>query len=883
MQNFHAQDYKKVMEFFETSENGLTEEKAKQKLQEHGYNEFQKQKKREWTEILLDQFKNVLIILLFIAAIVSAILHEILETLAIIFVIFISAILGFFQEYRAEKAMEKLQKLTAPKAKVIRDGETKIIPVKYLVPGDIIALESGDIVPADSRIFEETNLQIDESSLTGESIPSKKIVEPLKENCEVADRENMAYMGTIVTYGKGKAIVIATGNNTEFGKIAASLSKTERTKTLLEQKFEKLSKTIGAIVILIIIAIFLLGTLKGNLETTQLLIFSLSLAVAAVPNSLPAIVTISLALGAQELTKKKMIIRKLDAIQTLGQINVICTDKTGTLTKNEMTVTKVYTTQKEYEITGSGYTKEGKITPKPENDKALQIIAKTAVLCNDAKIIRNQQKTIVIGDPTEASLLVLAEKFGFDVEKEKQKTKKVKEFPFDSERKMMSVIIEENGKKLVLVKGAPDIVLRESIKIVKENKEIKLTKKDKQQILETNLKFGKEALRVIGFAYKEIKEDFQEVEKVESNLTFLGLVGMIDPPREKVKEAIEQAKKSGIKVIMITGDHKETAKAIAEKRGLDEEGDKVITGEEIEAMSDEELERIIKDTSIIARTLPIQKLRIIKALKKQGKIVAMTGDGVNDAPALKNADLGISMGITGTDVAKEVSSATIADDNFTTIIIGINEGKNVYEKIINSTKYLLSCNLGEVVIVVSTMLANLPFPLTPLQILTMNLLTDGLPAIGLSFEKTKQNMLEKPPIKAEEEPLNKENLRMIITFGLIMGFFSFILFYAYLNQGITKAQTMAFTTLVVLQMFAAIGSRSSEPLKSLNNILQNRMLVLGIASSILLQILIIYFEPMQKIFNTTSISLIDWATILGISLVGFAIMEIQKFTNNKKL
>ncbi len=883
MENPHLKKAEEVIKALETTEKGLTEQEAKKRLQEFGLNEIKKQKKREWVQILAEQFKNFLILLLFFAAIISAFLGEFLESVSIILVIILSAVLGFFQEFKAEKAMEKLQKLTAPNAKVIREGKEKVIKANQLVPGDIIVLEAGNIVPADARIFKETNLKVDESSLTGESIPSQKITEEFKNNCEVADRENMVYMGTIVTYGKGKAVVVGTGNNTEFGKIASTMVDTEINKTKLEQKFESLAKSLGIIVIIIISVVFLLELIKGEMEIKELLIFSLSLAVAAVPNSLPAIVTISLALGSQEMSKNKMIIRKLDAIHTLGQVDVICTDKTGTLTKNEMTVTKVFCQGTEYKIEGSGYSLEGNIEPKEKN-KAINLIAKISVLCNDAKLFREKSKVNTIGDPTEIALIVLAEKIGLEPKKEIQEAKIIQEFPFDSERKMMSVVIREAEKTISLVKGAPDIIIKSCTSIIDEKgKTRKITENDKKALLEKNSSFAKDALRVIGFAYKEAKS-IKNQKEAETNLVFVGIAGMMDPAREEAYYAIQQAKNAGIKVIMITGDHSETAKSIAKEIGLYEEGEIILTAEQIESMKDSELEEKIKNTTIIARALPIQKLRIIKALKKHGKIVAMTGDGVNDAPALKNADVGISMGITGTEVAKEVSSATIADDNFATIIIGIKEGKGIYEKIINSTKYLLSCNLGEITVVVGAILVkilsilppNAPLPLTPLQILTMNLLTDGLPAIGLSFEKQKEKSLEKKQDKEKQDPIGKENLRNIVIFGLVMGTASLALFVFYFANETAKAQTIAFTTLVMLQMFAAVGSRRSKPFKSLEKIAENKILLLGIVSSIAIQLAIIYIEPLQEIFNTTEINAFDWALVIAISLLGFIIMEVQK-------
>jgi len=875
MKNPHSTNIDKIFEYFQTTKNGLSEEEAKKRINKYGLNEISKTKKREWLAILASQFTGFLQILLFLAACFSIILGDYLEASAIIAIIILSGLLGFFQEYKAEKSMEKLERLFAPIAKVLREGKQKQIPAKEIVPGDIILLEAGDIVPADCRIFQETSLQIDESSLTGESVPSKKIIETLPENCPIADQENMAFSGTTVTYGKGMAITTATGNKTEFGKIAETITKQESKKTALEEKFEKMSKQIGAVVIAIITIVFLIGITQGKLKPDEMLVFAISLAVAAVPNSLPAVVTISLALGANELAKNKMIVRKLDAIQNLGQTTIICSDKTGTITKNEMTATKAFVESQEIEITGSGYEPKGEIITKDKKSPAIQMLAKISTFCNNSKIFKENGKWKIIGDPTEAALLVFAKKTGY--EDENKNIKVIGELPFDAERKLMTTIISDKGKKQALTKGAPDILLKKCTTILEKNgKKRKITEEDRKKILETNSKFAQNALRVLGFAYKENVKQKYTIEETEKDLIFVGLIGMIDPPREEVKEAIENAKNAGIKIMMITGDHPETAKAIAEKIGIYKKGDIILTGEELEKIDEEKLQKIIGKVTIISRALPIQKLKIINALKKKGEVVIMTGDGVNDAPALKKADVGISMGITGTDIAKEVSSTTITDDNFATIITGIKEGRSIYYKIMNSTKYLLSCNLGEITIVILALIKNTALPLSPLQILVMNLLTDGLPAIGLGFKKSDSEVMKNPPIKKEEHPLQGKMLIAIIIFGITMGIGSFLLFSNHLWEGEQKAKTIAFTTLVMFQMFAAIGSRSIRPFKSFSKILENKWLIIGISSSIILQLAIIYLTPLQQIFETTPLSLNDWTEIITISIIGFIIMEATK-------
>ncbi|NUN11128.1 cation-translocating P-type ATPase [Candidatus Micrarchaeota archaeon] len=876
MQKFHALEYKQVFDSLETGVKGISISEAEKRLKEYGFNEIEKKQKKSLIALFLEQFNNFLIILLLIAVAISLALGELLEAASMFSIIILTAAMGFVQEYRAEKSMNALEKLSAPQARVMREGRESKIPAKELVPGDLIIVEAGDIIPADARLFEENGLSVDESVLTGESVPSSKTILALKTTASIGDQKNMVFSGTTVTYGKAKAIVTSTGIQTEFGKIASTIQTTAETKTPLQIKFEELAKQLGIGALGLISIVFVLSLLKGELSFTEVLLFSLSLAVAAVPNSLPAIVTISLSMGAGELAKKKMIIRKLPATESLGAVTVICSDKTGTITKNEMTAVKVYSQFKEYEVTGSGYEYSGKILLKEKTSgKDLEQVIRIGLLCNNARIEERDGKNKLLGDPTEGALLVLAEKAGYSRDAEEKKYSFVKELSFDSDRKRMTTIVKNNEKQIALVKGAPEIILSTCNRILDNGKIRKITKEDKEKILSKNKEYAENALRVLGFAFTEDVSAKPTIENTEKELVFTGLVGLIDPARDEVIDALKQTKAAGIQTIMITGDYALTAKAIGEKIGLLEKGDLVVTGEELASWSDSELDSKINKIKVFARTQPIQKSRIVESLKRQGHIVAMTGDGVNDAPALKKADIGVSMGITGTDVAKEVSKATLADDNFATIVNAIAEGRNVYDKIIKSAKYLLSCNAGEIAIVIISILLGFPLPLIPLQILLMNLLTDGLPALGLGFEKLEDNVMKRPPRNPNEKPLDNQMLFSIIFFGLIMGLGSFYLFAEYYDQGIEKARTIAFTTLVVFQLFAAIGSRSLEPFHKLN-LLTNKWLLLGILSSLAIQLILVYWPPAQIIFETTSLEIGEWIQIMIISSMGFFLMEASK-------
>jgi len=885
MVTFHDISAEKALSVLSSSKAGLSQAEASARLPKYGYNELNKERRSRPFIMFLNQFKNFLIILLLVASGISFFLGDVVEAIAMLSVIFLSAILGFVQEFRAEKAIEALEKEAAPTAKVIREGHASKIASRELVPGDIILLEAGDIVPADARLLDAVSLQVDEASLTGESVPSNKVTETLKPGISITEQDNMAFMGTVITYGKGRAVIVYTGMNTEFGRIASSIASTPEARTPLQVKFEQMARQIGILFLILVMVVFVAGLLEKGASIAELFIFAVSLAVAAVPESLPAIVTISLAMGAKNLAARNMVIKKLPAAESLGAVTIICSDKTGTITKNQMTVTSIFADDRVIAVSGSGYEPQGNFFHHNSefNPSDVELLLRIGLLCNNAELAQVEGKWQVAGDPTEGSLIVLARKGGLSEESLQEKYSLVQELPFDSERKMMSVIYKKkDGSREVeaYVKGAPDILLRKCNRILKGGRVQSLTDREREHILDVNESFANDALRVLGVAYKDLPSLANyELESVESNMVFVGLVGMIDPPREEVKQAIAQCSEAGIKVMIITGDHAATAKAVAKQIGLFGEDDVVLTGEDIEKMSEYELARTIEQVRIIARALPIQKLKVVDALQKNGHVVAMTGDGVNDAPALKKADMGIAMGTTGTDVAREVSKGILTDDNFASIVKAVSEGRNIYDKMIKSTRYLLSCNMGEIVAVFFAILLRFPLPLTPLQILMMNLVTDGVPAISLGVELADNDVMKRPPRNPKEKPITGTNMMMILLFGLVMGAGTLLMFSMYYHnspESLALARTVTFTTLVVFEMFAVIGSRSLSPFGKLNPF-SNKWLFGSVLLSILIQVIIVYWGPLQHVFSTVPLGWLDWARILTVSVFGFIFMELSKF------
>jgi Ca2+-transporting ATPase len=768
----------------------------------------------------------------------------------------LNAILGFIQEYRAEKAIKALKKMASLQAVVLRDGKEKKIPAKDLVPGDIILLETGEKVPADARLIEVVNLHTQEAALTGESVPIEKISEKLGDNLQVADMKNMIFSGTIITSGRGKAVVTATAMKTEIGKIAEMIQEEGIKLTPLQLNLKKFGHILGIMIIAACIIIFFAGVFIG-IKKLEMLMIAISLAVAAIPEGLPAIVTIALALGTQRMVKRHALIRKLPSVETLGGTTVICTDKTGTLTMNEMTVKKLFMNDKIIDVSGTGYEKAGVFSYQGGhiNPKEFGLLLRIGALCNNAKLDNGS----VIGDPTEACLIVSAEKAGIMHDEMALKYPRLGEIEFTSERKRMSTMHSVEGRKLVYCKGAPDIILDHCDRIYRNGSVERLTKAEKDNILKINEQFSSEALRVLGFAFKE----YAKLD--ENDLVFVGLQGMIDPPRHGVKEAIEKCKRAGIKVIMITGDHKVTAEAIGKEIGLI---GRAVDGKYLDSVED--ISSVVEDIVIYARVNPEHKAKILEALKKKGHIVAMTGDGVNDAPAIKKADMGIAMGITGTDVAKEASDMILTDDNFISIVNAIEEGRTIYDNIRKFIQYLLSTNLGEVLtIFIAIMIA--PFfghnvPLTALQILWMNLVTDGLPALALGVDPADKNFMERKPKNTKENLITRSKSLEMVVVGIIMMIGTLALFKFYDPKvDIVKAETIAFTTLVMYQMFYVLTLRSETKSFFMINPFMNIKLIVAVAVSVILQYIVVHIGFFQKVFGTVDLSLADWGLIIAVS------------------
>ena len=720
---FFDQSIEQVVQELKTDyKKGLSQQEINKRFLKYGYNELKAKKKISPFIIFLNQFKSFIIIMLLVAVLINLFLGELVDSILILIIILMVAIIGFFHEYRAEKAIEVLKKMASLTATVIRDGKTKQIPTKELVPGDIVILEEGSKIPADGRLFEVVSLNVSEAALTGESVPVEKKLGVLKKDAAIADRFNMIFSGTIVASGRGKAIVVGTGMKTEFGKIAKLIEEVEHEQTPLQKKLQKFGRVLISVILAITLIIFFIEAVVLN-NVLAAFIFAVSLAVAAVPEGLPAVVTISLALGAKKMIKRHALVRKLASIETLGEVQIICSDKTGTLTRNEMFVTKLFCDGNLIDVKGSGYEPTGEflINGKKGTTKNTELLLRIGTLCNNASLEHKKDSWNILGDPTEGALVVSAAKIGIDKADYEKKFKRVYEKPFDSSRKLMSTINDTNGRPYVYVKGAPDKILEKCSKIQVGGKLISLAEKEKRKILDVIDSFAQDSLRVLGFAYKPHKE-----KDIESHLIFVGLQAMIDPPRIEVIEAIKRCKEAQIRPIMITGDHKLTAKAIGHKIGIQGEA---VEGSEMDRMNDEDLKKILEKVSIFARVSPEHKLRIVTSLKESGKIIAMTGDGVNDAPAIKKADIGIAMGITGTDVTKETSEMILVDDNFASIVNSVEEGRKIYDNILKFIDYMISGNLAEVMVVFFAAIFGMPLPLIAVQILWLNLVTDGLPAV----------------------------------------------------------------------------------------------------------------------------------------------------------
>ena len=870
----------------DTSLKGLSEEEAGKRLEKYGINELKQREQISPFRILIRQFTSSIVFILLAALVISLLIGEKLDAIVISTIVLLNGVFGFIQEFKAEKAIEALRKLTALKAMVIRNGKETEIDSRELVPGDIILLETGSKVPADARLIDIAAFQVDEASLTGESVPSNKTTDRLEENILVNDQENMVFMGTIVTKGHAKAIVTSTGMNTEIGKIADMVQEAEEKQSPLQVKLKKFGKWLGFVTIGICLVVFGVGVLREYLTTDllessfaiEMFLASVALAVAAIPEGLPAIVTISLAFGVRKMVKRNALIRNLPAVETLGCTNIICSDKTGTLTKNEMTVREIYANSTLIEVTGDGYTPAGKFV-RADNDEVnisnLELLFRSSVLCNDSRLNHNERWE-VFGDPTEGALLVSAGKAGFKKSEMEIRFPRADEVPFDSVRKCMTTIHRVNEKNIAYIKGAPDVIL-DNCKYISINGQVKnLTREDKRKILDVNQKMANRALRVLGFACKSLTEEYTpEPEEVENDLTFIGLQAMIDPPREEVRESIVKCRSAGISTVVITGDHKLTAIAITKELGLFKDGDKALSGEELDKLSDDELDEIVEDIVICARVSPEHKVRILSSLKKKGHVVAMTGDGVNDAPALKKSDIGIAMGITGTDVAKEASDMVLTDDNFASIVNAVEEGRGIYNTIKEFIQYTLSSNLGEILVVFLAILIGWPLPLIAIQILWVNLLTDGLPGLALGLDPFNKDIMKKPPRKRDEEIISKDVIYNILIVGFVMGAGTLLMFYGYGVETV-KAKSIAFTTLVIFQLFNVLTYRAKN---FKIDIKASKYLTGSVVISILMQFAVLY-TPLSAAFKTVPLGLVDLVKIFLVSGSLYLILESRKMYLN---
>jgi len=866
-------------------QQGLNAFEAQKRLEKYGFNRLPEQKKISPFRIFLNQFTSLIVWILIGAGFIAGILGEWIDAWAIAVIVFLNAVLGFIQEYQAERSLSALKKLSSPKSKVIRDGASQIVDSSLLVPGDLVLLEAGDHIPADGRVIYSIQLSTQEAAMTGESAPVHKITEALaEENLSIGDRKNMVFMGTVVVSGKGRMVVTQTGLETELGKIASMLQEGSEEKTPLQIRLEELGRRLVYFCLGIVAVVFALGLWRG-MAFIEILLTALSLAVAAIPEGLPAIVTVALALGVRRMVKRNALIRRLPSVETLGCASVICTDKTGTLTQNEMTVRSIWVNERFVDVSGVGYIPEGNFEQegkvlKPEDNDEFMMAFKIAVLCNNAELRESGGMWQVIGDPTEGALLTAAGKASLQKKVLESQHAFLGEIPFDSERKRMSVLRQFLGKNILFTKGAPDIILSRSESILINGKVISLNLEQKNKIMQANEKLASQALRVLAVAYREIDEGISLDESAENKLILVGLIAMMDPPRPEAKKAIELCKQAGIRTVMITGDHKETAMAVARELGLMNENVLAINGQELDQMSDEELKNNVKKFVVYSRVSAEHKLKIVRAWKNVGEIVAMTGDGVNDAPAIKEADIGIAMGITGTDVTKEASDMVITDDNFASIVSAVEEGRGIYDNIIKFVSYLLSSNIAELLVIFVGMLlgftdqkGNAFVSLSAVQLLWMNLVTDGFPAIALGLDPVDPNAMNRPPRKPSEPILSFKFGLQLSLISLTVATGAIVACHFGLRTSAELAQTMALTTLVVLELIRVQMIRSQYHV----GLFSNRWLLAALISSLFLQLVVIYIPPLQKIFGTVSLGAIEWMVILIIAfLAGCASYGINK-------
>ncbi len=844
---------------------GLSRSEVEERKKRYGLNKIEGRERSTWLQMLLSQFKDVLVLILLAAAVISGILGEIADAVIIFVVILVNAIMGTVQESKAEKSLEALKNLSAPNAKVKRDGSIQVVSAQELVPGDIVYFEAGDFIPADSRIIEAVNLKVEESSLTGESVPVEKKEGIIEGDVPLGDRTNMVFSSTIVTYGRGSAVVTATGMNTEVGKIASMLDQDDD-RTPLQEKLAETGKWLGIGAIIICIVIFALGVFQGR-DIFEMFFIAVSLAVAAIPEGLPAVVTIVLAMGVRRLVKRNAIIRKLPAVETLGSASVICSDKTGTLTQNRMTVQQVVSLQGTWD-------KEAQNVEESELGTILEIGA----LCNDSRLEKTDTGWRGIGDPTETALTTAAADYGIvkhDVESQKPR---VAEIPFDSDRKLMTTVHKLEDRFRIMVKGAPDILLSKCTHILKGKEVVQAGEQDIREIESKNTGMAEKAFRVLAVAFRDV-ENIPELlvpDTVEKELCFAGLIGMIDPPRDEAREAVNLCLKAGIRPVMITGDHKATAAAIAKELGILKGEEGVITGAELSRLSDEEFSRDVEKYSVYARVSPEHKVRIVDAWQDKGHIVAMTGDGVNDAPALKKANIGAAMGITGTDVAKEAADMVLTDDNFATVVSAVREGRGIFDNLRKAIQYLLATNLAEILLLFTAILLNWDSPLLAIHILWVNLVTDSFPALALGVEPIGRDVMNRPPRKAGKSIFADGLGYLIILQGMMIAIITLAVFVYGRTFGIDTARTMTFFTLSFCQLVQAFNVRSPRSLIADVGLFTNKYLLYAVGVSGLLQVIIIGTPFLREVFKLVLLDLNQWIIVAAASILPFIIVETVK-------
>lgn len=883
---WHALRVEDVLRDLGSGPHGLSEDEAKRRLSEFGPNELRAGKRTTNLEIFLGQFKNIIVIILLISAAISGYIDVFIDgeppvdTYVITAIVIMNAVLGFVQEYRAERAIEALKRLVAPTVRVIRGGRETSIPSKEVVPGDVLMLEAGERIPADSRLIETTGLKIDEAPLTGESMPVAKRSAAIQADAPVSDRANMAFMGTSVSYGRGKAVATVTGMRTEFGRIAEMVQSVREEEPPLKRRVEQLGKQLGLIALVLCAWIFALGLLF-RYDVVFMFMTSVSMAVSAMPEGLPAVITITLALGVSKMARQRAIVRKLASVETLGCTTVICSDKTGTLTKNEMTVSKLYINGEELVITGTGYEPQGKFLRQgesfdPKGNYYLNSLLEMGSLCNNARLERDERGWRVIGDPTEGAILVAAAKAGIWQREAEERSPRIAELPFDSGRKRMSTIhAAPGGRGVAYVKGAPELLLGLCEQIDEGGRARALSQGDIARVLSVTRQFADEALRILAVAYKDVDAGLDQEaytpEAIEGGLTFLGLIGMTDPPREEVPGAVRMCRQAGIRTVMVTGDHKLTAIAVAKEIGLmgDDEGDhKVLTGTEMDRMGDDEFDGAVDGVTVFARVSPEHKMRIAQALKRRGHVTAMTGDGVNDAPAVKAADIGIAMGIKGTDVTKEASDMVLEDDNFATIVTAVEGGRHLYDNIRKYIKLMVSANFDEFFEITTSALLGLPLPILPVQILWINLVTDGLPAVALSMDPKEPDIMQRPPRDPRQGILH--GLWAFVLFSATVDFMSdyipFTLFY--LSTGDTaRARTIAFTIVVIFEFLLAYNCRSDRHSifgLGWKGLIANKVLFASVVAGLALQLAILYVPILQVPFHVVPLTPPE----LGLCIIG---------------